>query len=212
MSWVQDVFIPKYKDKLNGIPERNRGDGFQVIFEALESKKQEFFTIVETGSMRPSGTLEGDGQSTLLFDHFVGYNPGIFISIDVDEKTSEYAKKNTIYTECINSDSVSFLWNELALYVSHDVSLFYLDSYDVDFSNPLAANLHHMKELVTIAKWLKPGTLVAIDDCRFFPGDKRIPQHIDHVYVGKGLFVENFMENIGAKLLFDGYQKVWEIQ
>lgn len=214
MNWTNEVFVPKYKDKLNSIPERNRGDGFQVMFETLEKKDKHLISILETGSMRPGYSVEGDGQSTKLFDEFVNARRGMVISVDIDQQTSKYARDNTseksyIYTD----DSVHFLWKNRnsSLLNSTTIDLFYLDSYDVDFQNPLAANLHHMKELVAISEWLDPGVLVAVDDCRFYPGDSRIPPHIDPRFVGKGVFVEDFMENIGAKLLFNGYQKVWEI-
>jgi len=214
MNWTKDIFVPIYKKQLNGIPDRNRGDGFEVIFEALEKKDKHLTTILETGSMRPNGSLEGDGQSTRLFDEFVQAKRGIVISVDIDGNTSKYARDNTsektyLYTD----DSIHFLWKNRnsSLLNNSSIDLFYLDSYDVDFENPIAANLHHMKELVAISEWLDPGVLVAVDDCRFYPGDRRIPQHINAEFVGKGLFVQDFMENIGAKMLFDGYQKVWEI-
>lgn len=208
--WTEEIFITNYKEKLNNIPERNRGDGFLSIFKELEKKENKIFNIVETGSMRPGFTMDGDGQSTKLFDNFVNYYDGQVITVDLDKNTSNFANTNTTNkTITYNQDSVLFLWNILNL---DKVDLFYLDSYDVDFNNPILANIHHFKELVAISKWLKSGVLVAVDDCKFDNSDIRIPKHIPAQYVGKGVFVENFMQNINADIIFDGYQKVWKIK
>jgi len=216
MTWTKEFFADK-KQLLNGIPERNRGDGFEVIFTELEKKSlvlPAWYLIVETGSMRPGGTLEGDGQSTLLFDSFVNYYKGRVISVDVDKTAFKHSSENTSSaTSNILSDSIKFLWKDLPNAIGSDkVDLFYLDSFDVDFDNPVNSNLHHIKELTAISQFLTKGTLVAVDDCRFLDGDKRIPQNVKAKDVGKGNFVESFMKDIEAKLLFDGYQKVWEIQ
>ena len=209
MSWTKEIFISTYKDNLNKIPERNRGDGFQAIFEALEKKRLSYYSIIETGSVRPGFSIEGDGQSTLLFDSFVNYYDGVVLSVDLESDTTKHAHDNTSRkTITMNDDSIRFLWNFRS---DEAIHLFYLDSYDVDFENPLAANLHHINELVAISRFLEKGTLVAIDDCKFEKDDPRIPAKINHKFVGKGLFVETFMNNIGANLLFDGYQQLWEI-
>lgn len=207
MSWVQEVFLPKYKQQLNGIPERNRGDGFEVIFNYLENLNYDRYHIIETGSMRPNGSLEGDGQSTRLFDEFINYHDGELISIDIDEDTSRYAyDRVSSKTMIINSNSIPYLWE-----YHDDICLLYLDSYDVDFNNPINSNLHHLKELTAAASMLKSDILVAVDDCRFFDGDKRVPFNVKASDVGKGNFVESFMKDINATKLFDGYQKIWKI-
>lgn len=214
MTWVDDVFIPKHKDKLNGIPERNRGDGFEVIFRAMEdTRMRECPVIIETGTMRPGFTEEGDGQSTQLFNSFAKYHNGKVYSVDIDPKTREFAatKTDCEVTKLFTRDSVRFLW-DFDKYSYLDIpNLIYLDSYDVDFSNPIASNLHHIKELVAISRHLNKGVIVAVDDCRFIEGDPRVPNGVRAADVGKGNFVSSFMNDINATLIFNGYQKVWRI-
>lgn len=214
-SFTQEVFIPQYFDKLNGIPERNRGDGFKVIFEELDRRVEKSMlpiNIIETGCMRPGYTMDGDGSSTLLFDTFVGYHGrGSVNSIDITPTHASFADKSTSNRTIVTcADSVVTLWNMHNKLYEY-VDLLYLDSYDVDFDNPLMSNLHHMKEMIAAAHLIRSGTIVAIDDCRFYEGDPRIPAGISASMVGKGIFVQDFMKNIGASLIFDGYQKVWKL-
>lgn len=215
MSWVEKVFKPKYFDILNGEPGRNRGDGFLAIFNALEQKGLfNSYSILETGCMRPGYTPQGDGQSTKLFDDFLSSNgyDGELISIDLNPEHVAFARENT-NTNRVNvfcGDSVNYLWNHLPAFYTFD--LIYLDSYDVDFDRPILSNLHHIKELVACSRFLRKGTIVAVDDCRFEANDPRIPPGVDHNLVGKGTFVESFMRDIQAEKIFDGYQKAWRIK
>lgn len=206
-EWIDNVFIPNHKNKLNGLSERNRGDGFQAIFENI--KLSDGLVIIETGTMRPGFTEEGDGQSTQLFDSFAKYLNGRVYSVDIDPKTKEFAetKVDTSVTKLFTMDSIKFLWN----FEVESPCLFYLDSYDVDFSNPVLSNLHHMKEVAAISRYLTKGVLVAVDDCRFADNDFRVPYGVRAADVGKGNYVSSFMKDINAELIFDGYQKVWRI-
>lgn len=214
-SFTNDVLIPKYFDKLNGIPERNRGDGFKVIFEYLDRRVESSMlpiNIIETGCMRPGYTMDGDGSSTQLFDEFVNFHrKGSVRSIDITPEHAMFADRNTsVLTTVTCADSVITLWNMSYKFADH-IDLLYLDSYDVDFDNPLMSNLHHMKEMISAAHLIRSDTLVAVDDCRFYPGDHRVPAGINPATVGKGVFVQDFMKDIGASLIFDGYQKVWKL-
>lgn len=211
-QWIDDVFIPKHKNKLNELADRNRGDGFQAIFENIKLSRKRL-VIVETGTMRPGFTEEGDGQSTQLFNSFAKHLNGRVYSVDIDPKTKEFAqtKVDENITKLFTMDSVKFLWH-FDSYAYLDLpDLFYLDSYDVDFSNPMASNLHHIKELAAISRYLSKDVLVAVDDCHFADNDWRVPNGVRASDVGKGNFVSSFMKDINASLIFDGYQKVWRI-
>lgn len=204
------VFKDKYFDELNSCENRDRGSGFFAIFSELFLSKQEDFRIIETGAMRPGYTMSGDGCSTRLFDLLINMCGGELVSIDIDTDTVSYANKNTSNkTSVYCLDSVDFLWNNIDVVSRAD--LIYLDSFDVIFHQPVLANLHHMKELCCIAPVVKSGAIIAIDDCKFEIGDKRVPTGVDYREVGKGVFVDTFMENIGAKRIYDGYQSVWQI-
>ena len=91
-------------------------------------------------------------------------------------------------------DSVEFLYKYKP---NEDIDLLYLDSYDLDWKNPTPSALHHMKELCAIIPQLKKGCIILIDD--------------NNNNIGKGQFVSNFLDNIGAKLLFSEYQIAYEL-
>mmetsp|Transcript_4438 Transcript_4438/g.7109 ORF Transcript_4438/g.7109 Transcript_4438/m.7109 type:complete len:374 (-) Transcript_4438:116-1237(-) len=113
--------------------------------------------------------------------------PRVF-SVDISQRNCMNCQSlvsNT--TKVVCRDSVKFL---------HDfqptVDVLYLDSFDLDWNNPHPSALHHIKELCASLKNLKPGSLIIVDD--------------NAQGVGKGVYVRDFMENIGAQVLFDDYQ------
>lgn len=171
-----------------------RRDSFLTIFKTLIKKNKVSYNIVETGCMRKVTDCD-DGLSTLLFDYFVKYFNGSVTTVDLSKENCELcasyvSNKCTIY----NMDSVEFLYKYKP---DGDIDLLYLDSYDLDWDNPIPSALHHMKELCAIISKLKKGCIIFIDD--------------NKNNVGKGQFVSNFLDNIGAKLLFSGYQIAYEL-
>jgi hypothetical protein len=87
-----------------------------------------------------------------------------------------------------------------------------LDSYDVDIENPHDSALHHMKELLSAASMVTPKTLILVDDSPttasyFIDGGVRLvsPQRVG----GKGKYISNYMESIGSRVLYHGYQAAW---
>jgi hypothetical protein len=217
-AWVQDVFQPAYYEQLNLNPDRKRGDGFLAMFRAL-AESERSWQILETGCMRPGGELSNDGQSTRLFAEYAEAVQGLLVSVDIDKNHIEHASRNTnvASTRLFCRDSVKFITqfeDEFLEDIYFRPGLIYLDSYDVDFREPWRSNLHHMKELTSLAwaGFLGKGTIIGIDDCLFPSDDNRIASGIDHKMVGKGFFVEEFMNDIDAKKIHDGYQKVWIIR
>jgi len=199
------IFKEKYYDKLltpnDGNPIRNRADSFLKIFEFLESKNKEFYTIIETGCMRAAfGHLcfGDDGCSTYLFDEFINHYDGQVLSVDISEDNCQHAKKMvSSKTEITTSDSIKFLWN---LNIEENIDFVYLDSFDVEINDPTPSQLHHLKELCALINKLSKGTLIVIDDHdAFFTNGK----------IGKSQYVNKFMEDIGAKKYFEGYQIGW---
>ncbi len=199
------IFKERYYNKLLtpnfGNPIRNRADSFLKIFEFLESKNKEFYTIIETGCMRASfGKLcfGDDGCSTYLFDKFINYYDGQVLSVDISEDSCGHARKMVSKkTEITTSDSVKFLWN---LNINENIDFVYLDSFDVEIDNPIPSQLHHLKELCALISKLNKGTLIVIDDHdAFFTNGK----------IGKSQYVNKFMEDIGAEKYFEGYQIGW---
>jgi hypothetical protein len=62
--------------------------------------------------------------------------------------------------------------------------------------------LHHVKELCAAIDKLQKGSIVVVDDHNAFPD-------IPDAKIGKGNYVKEFMDNIGATLLFEDYQIGW---
>ena len=210
-------FVPYFKEHFyqklltpNGSnPVRNRADGFLKIFEILDRQKndplykKDTFHILETGCMRPDhGDLcyGDDGVSSFIFDTFVNEMGGAVVSVDIDPINVEYTKsKVSDKTRLYCDDSVSFISKIPA---AQKFDLLYLDSFDIHKDNPHPSQLHHLMELAAVMKNTKPGTIIAVDDQDAF---------FDGGIVGKGTYVKIFMERIGAKLIHNGYQIIWEL-
>jgi len=186
-------------------PIRNRADSFLKVFELLcsNSSNKDYF-LVETGCMRADhGTIAfgDDGASTFIFDKFIQTVKGKFYSVDISQNNVDHAKKFVSEkTKIFCSDSVKFLWN---IPQEIKIDFLYLDSYDIEKHNPHPSQLHHLKELCAATKNLKSGSIILVDDHdAFFTQGK----------IGKGTYVKEFMESIGAEKLFEGYQIGWIIK
>ena len=188
---------------------RDRATSLELVFELLEQKKDKNFTILETGCMRADHgqlALGDDGASTYIFDDFINFYDGEVISVDIKQENVNHAQamvseRTTVYCD----DSVSFLHN---LSSKTKLDLLYLDSYDFDPENPIPSQLHHMKELCAAQKNLKKGTIVMVDDHANTPN---FDWFTATAKGGKAGFVENYIKNIDAELLHDGYQIVWRV-
>ena len=175
-------------------PVRNRADNFQFIFEYLE--KIESPVIVETGVMRGDHgdmAFGDDGCSTFLFDQFINIHGGSFTTVDISENNCNHARSKISNKSTVTcSDSIPFLWN-----FQEKVDMVYLDSYDIEFKNPVPSQVHHIKELACLLKNLKKGSLIVIDDHDAF---------FTNGQIGKGTLVKEFMAQIGKTPIFENYQ------
>jgi len=187
------MFIEYFDENYYGKLAR-RKDTFRKVFELLNDKKA---IIVETGTARTKDNWSGDGQSTVMFNQYIKMNYGTFISIDNSKQNIETAKKNigpNFLTNFICEDSVKAL-NKLAQDESFPkIDLLYLDSFDLDVDNFHPSAMHHLKELTAITSKLKKGTIIVVDD------NKRDGKR------GKGTYVQEYLEHIGATKIFDEYQ------
>lgn len=177
----------------------HRADGFRVIFDHLAASPDPL--ILETGCLRVPNNWEGDGQSTFQFDCYVRSNGGAVISIDIGQNSIESARRAcSSKTSLILNDSVAGL-HTLSGLGGRKASLVYLDSFDLDVSNPLPSATHHILELTAVRPLLAPGAIVCVDDYAlngYEPG-------------GKGQIIDMFMESIYAGILYSGYQKIWRM-
>lgn len=192
-----------------------RAVSFRKAFEYLDTRPDPI-TIVETGCARSIGNWAGDGQSTLLFDRYVqSRKKGSHVySVDINEDNvracqAEVSKLVTV--AC--SDSVSYL-HQLSQSLDQDISLLYLDSFDVNWLDLVPSAVHHLKELVAIKPRVTNHTLVMVDDSpiytHVYPDTRENLILIgDNCIGGKGRYVADFAKDVGAKMLWNHYQTAW---
>ena len=153
-------------------------------------------TIVETGCVRQEGNWAGDGQSTIVWDQFVQYAGGKAYSVDLDPKAAALAHSLTSDQTTVEAnDSIAWLTHMAVFGLTAD--LLYLDSYDIDWSNPEPSMRHHLAEVTAAAPMLQPGSIVAVDD--------------NQDGVGKGHLVGVYAEDHKWETLCDGYVRAWVV-
>ena len=196
---------------------RLRASTFATLFERLDRIERPV-VIMETGCTRQPGNWAGDGNSTVLFDHYARTHPGSkVLSVDIDSRATETCR--SLVSECVTihtGDSVKFL-QSLAdsgnSRIKH-LDLVYLDSFDFDRNNPVPSAAHHLMELAAIAPMLCAETMVVVDDAflsfeAIITGEQQFtilhPPRID----GKARFVAEYAAHVGAESIFTGYQCGW---
>jgi SAM-dependent methyltransferase/glycosyltransferase involved in cell wall biosynthesis len=153
--------------------------------------------ILETGCTRMADNWDGDGQSTLLFDDLVNAVGGGVWSVDLSPAAVAFASVQTgPRTRVVQADSVAWLSNFATESPELLFDLVYLDSFDIDWTNPHPSALHHLQEFVHAWRLLRPGGVLVIDD------DLR-PD------CGKGMYVRDHLARLGIEPLFSGYQIGW---
>ena len=143
-------------------------------------------------------------------------------TVDINPNSTNTCKKvvsNNV--EIATDDSVRYL-NTLCnnfLKNKTKVSMFYLDSYDVDWRYTYPSAAHHLKELVAINRLLEKDTLVVVDDSpavgHLTKNDnetnqpwKILKSHAPTIG-GKGFLVHEYAVHVRAKLVFAHYQVAW---
>jgi hypothetical protein len=199
-----------------------RSASFTKIFEYLDTRPDPII-IVETGCLRKEGNFSGDGQSTLIFDkytQFRGKGSKVY-TVDINPEAIKICKKVVSENvECFAGDSVSYL-SDLTKKLKLDktiVSLFFLDSFDVNWKYPYQSSAHHLKELTAVIDIINKDTLIVIDDAPIMAP----VQIVDQKYIlidkppapkpyvsGKAFLVHEYAMANGAKVLFSNYQTAW---
>lgn len=186
----------------------------QGLFLALNSLSGKPAVIVETGTSA-SGT-----DSSRLFDSYVRSFGGSFYSVDINSypsKRLKFAKSKR--THFYVMDSADFLLNFKEITGEESADLVYLDSLDVDWSNPIKSAEHGEKELLAIRQLLYSGSIVVIDDTpaeiKWIPGEAhsaaRYFKNEFGVLPGKGAFHNRALEGIGFIVLHHDYNLVLKI-
>jgi hypothetical protein len=133
-----------------------------------------------------------------MFDALVRNRHGVLLSIDITPESIESARRAcSSATQLICNDSIAAL-HALSQIVHEPVSLLYLDSFDLDRSDPMPSAVHHLMELTAARPLIGPGTIVCVDDYEI--GEQR---------GGKGLLLDKFFSEIRAEVIYCGYQKAW---
>ena len=210
-------FFESIKDKL-GI----RKTSFTKIFQYLD-KIEGPINIVETGCLRIKDNFKGDGQSTLLFDKYTQYRGGKskVYTVDINPKATEVCKSVVSdNVEIHTGDSVKYLTELMPKLKKQNekISLFYLDSFDVDWQSSDRSAAHHLKEITAIIDYISEETLIVIDDAPILAPmkieDKKLSIITEHpapkpFVGGKGYLVNEFAYANDATLYFSNYQTAW---
>ena len=159
---------------------------------ALEATNQIAPFVLETGTSA-YGT-----DSSRLFDLFTRKNNGEFHSVDINPKASrslrlQHGKQSHFHV----ADSVTFIEQELKKFTSH-VDLCYLDSWDVDWSDPKSSAEHGLREFKAVFKFLKKNSVLIIDDT---PNDIRSIPHEFQEVAKEHLMTFGFLPGKGSLVL-----------
>lgn len=214
--------MTKYKNFWNFFAEvetalKHRSNSFKQMFDHMD-KFDGPLTIVETGCTRDPDNWSGDGCSTILFDKYVNAREdGSNVkTVDISPRAVSICKSLVSdKVQVVHDDSVSFL-HKFVSEAKRDnlcIPLFYLDSFDLDWTYWQPSAIHHLKELTSIHHFLRPETMVVVDDCM---------QSADFVLTGaeatfrkrpepggKGRLFAEYAKTVGAKLEFSSYQAGW---
>lgn len=175
---------------------------------------------VENPVIFETGTSAYGVDSSRLFDRIVTKFSGKFISVDINPQPKralvfQHSKRSKFFVE----DSVTFIKKILPMEVDY-LDLCYLDSWDVDWSNPLPSAEHGLNEFEAVKRFLKPGSILIIDDTpssiELIPEPYRevaLNFEIEHgVLPGKGAFIyKSLQADSFATLLSHQYNLVLKI-
>ena len=196
---------------------------FRKIFKYLDSQPTPII-IVETGCLRVKDNFL-DGQSTLLFDKYTlsrGEQSKVY-TVDINPNSTKVCKQvvsNNV--EITTDDSVRYLNNLTSNFLENKtkVSMFYLDSFDVDWRYTYPSAAHHLKELTSIMRLLNNDTLIVVDDSPAFGNLTQTENESNPTWKilnspapsigGKGFLVHEYARHVGAKLFFSHYQTAWK--
>jgi len=196
---------------------------FRKVFKYLDSQPTPII-IVETGCLRVKDNFL-DGQSTLLFDKYTlsrGEQSKVY-TVDINPNSTKVCKQvvsNNV--EITTDDSVRYLNNLASNFLKNKtkVSMFYLDSFDVDWRYTYPSAAHHLKELTSIMRLLNNDTLIVVDDSPAFGNLTQTENESNPTWKilnspapsigGKGFLVHEYAKHVGAKLFFSHYQTAWK--
>lgn len=190
-----------------------RAVSMRLVFQYLDGFDPPIH-IIETGCIRQEDNWGGDGQSTILFDHYVCCRGGHVWSVDVDSEAVDMCRRLTsLNVTVVQSDSIKFLEYQ-SKYMSAQrlkLHLCYLDSFDLDWQDSLPSAQHHLDELAAIRPAIDNDTLIVVDDSPV--GSHTLTKNIlphNNLVVGKGQMIAQYFQNLGIQPVWTHYQSAWK--
>lgn len=212
-----NTFIEPYKEALIKSGE-TRLNYYEYALNKLYSLNKPII-VVETGTMW-NGLEDNQGAFTLVFADFIkNHTGGKLITIDISEEhmnnCKTFTQKYSDVIDYIVSDSVSYL-ELLDIDFVKNIDLIFFDSYDLDLTDPLPSEIHHLRELLAVYNKLSDKVLLAVDD-NLMPGywiewlmvdqNKNVLSKTivtaEKEIIGKGTLVNRFLLDQGWKRLND---------
>jgi len=185
-------FIELY-DELYGPLLGIRSPTFRAVLK--EAQQRLVHTIVETGCIRSKDNWKGDGQSTVIWNHFIKVKGGTFCTIDINLDAVILAQNLCPETDCLCGDSVETL-NKY----KGSIDLLYLDSSHRIDTNAHPAALQCLFEFLAARQRLTSGSIIFIDDSPITDSGE---------ILGKGLYIAQYMKRLNIYPFTTGYQAAW---
>lgn len=165
-----------------------------------------------------TGTSAWGTDSTRLWDAYVLQFGGAFWSVDLSpERRLRLLRDMSFRTHLEVSDSVEFLEQWVEGHAGDRANLVYLDSWDVDWQDPLPSAAHGLAEWRAVLPALGQGSVIVIDDTPkgpdWLPESERtacVAFHDDvGVWPGKGaLVLKEIAEDDRFEILWHEYNVV----
>lgn len=162
-----------------------------IVDELLKLERP--VSIFETGTTREPGNWAGDGNTTAVWGWLAKRTGGSAISVDVDAKACETARKLHTGARILEGDSLDLLGGVTD---RHRIDLLYLDAYDWTPTTAARAALHAAGELARAWDVLPSGCLIAADDCH-------------SITQGRHCLIDHFFHALGVVASLEGYVYVW---
>jgi hypothetical protein len=136
-----------------------------------------------------TGTSAYGTDSTRLLDRFTEKYSGEFHSVDLNPRASralllQHGSRTNLHT----SDSIEFIKRDL-IAITAKVDLCYLDSWDVNWLDPLPSAEHGLNEFLAVKTFLFKDSILIIDDT---------PASIDYVPVAYRDEALKFLKTYGV--------------
>ena len=159
----------------------------------------------------------------MLFDkytQFRGEKSKVY-TVDINPRATEVCRSVVSdNVEIHTGDSVKYLIELLPKLKKEEqkISLFYLDSFDVDWQSSDRSAAHHLKEITAIINYISEETLIVIDDAPILAPMKIENEKMSFITEhpapkpfigGKGYLVNEFAFANDATLYFSNYQTAW---